>query len=236
MNGVALTSRKFDEFARSRGFPFFSCHAGPATDCTIHDDYVRFEIASSTLLVGVEKDLSFDALFFRHTRSIETALRRFRPDLIHVTGPNHTSILGALMSNHLDVPMTASWHTNVHEYAGRRLESLLKFLPTVWRGGAGRAAQSGTLAVLMRLYRCARVCFAPNPELVDMLERHTGRPAYLMQRGIDTSQFSPVHRRRDDSALAIGYVGRLSTEKNVRLLADLEQALIRAGMTDVSWW
>jgi hypothetical protein len=31
VNGVALTSREFAGFARRRGYPFFSVHAGPET-------------------------------------------------------------------------------------------------------------------------------------------------------------------------------------------------------------
>jgi glycosyltransferase involved in cell wall biosynthesis len=53
-----------------------------------------------------------------------------------------------------------------------------------------------------------------------------------MSRGIDTELFSPAHRTRLDADFIIGYVGRLSPEKNVRLLADIEQSLIRAGLTN----
>ncbi len=57
-----------------------------------------------------------------------------------------------------------------------------------------------------------------------------------MSRGIDTELFSPeyaspAHQTRLDRDFVIGYVGRLSPEKNVRLLAEIEQSLIRAGMS-----
>ncbi|MGH9939294.1 MAG: glycosyltransferase, partial [Blastocatellia bacterium] len=51
----------------------------------------------------------------------------------------------------------------------------------------------------------------------------------LMWRGVDTSLFSPAKRLRGDGAFLIGYVGRLTPEKNVRLLAELERGLIEAG-------
>jgi glycosyltransferase involved in cell wall biosynthesis len=49
-------------------------------------------------------------------------------------------------------------------------------------------------------------------------------------RGIDTQLFSPAHRTRLDQCFVIGYVGRLSPEKNVRLLAEIEKSLIQARM------
>ena len=73
----------------------------------------------------------------------------------------------------------------------------------------------------MQFDRLARVLFAPNPELVDLLAARTGRPAHLMLRGIATALFSPEHRDRSGNAFVVGYVGRPSPEKNVRMLLDV---------------
>jgi len=74
--------------------------------------------------------------------------------------------------------------------------------------------------------------FAPNPELVHLLETRTGRPAHLMLRGVDTNLFSPARRTREDDELIIGHVGRLSAEKNVRLLAAMERVLMEEGIAN----
>jgi phosphatidylinositol alpha 1,6-mannosyltransferase len=68
-----------------------------------------------------------------------------------------------------------------------------------------------------------------------MLERTTGRPCFLMQRGVDTEWFSPAHRTRkaDDRTVVLGYVGRLSVEKNVALLARVERELATMGLGGV---
>ena len=55
---------------------------------------------------------------------------------------------------------------------------------------------------------------------------------FLMQRGVDSELYSPDKREPGTRPFTIGYVGRLSVEKNVRFLAELEQALIAAGKTD----
>jgi glycosyltransferase involved in cell wall biosynthesis len=53
-----------------------------------------------------------------------------------------------------------------------------------------------------------------------------------MTRGVDAAAFSPQHRRRQDDAFVIGYVGRLMPEKGVRFLARLERYLENAGARD----
>jgi glycosyltransferase involved in cell wall biosynthesis len=66
-----------------------------------------------------------------------------------------------------------------------------------------------------------------------MLANATGRPCNLMRRGVDTHLFSPAHRTRKPSAeepFVLGFVGRLSIEKNVSLLARVNQQLLDRGL------
>ena len=93
-------------------------------------------------------------------------------------------------------------------------------------------ARRGSLSIILCFYRLAKVLFAPNPELVEMLTARTKRPAFLMQRGIDTGLFSPEKRDRMDDGFVIGFVGRLSPEKNVRLLVEVENRLLSNGIKD----
>src|SRR5262249_44400133 len=132
----------------------------------------------------------------------------------------------------LRLPLVMSWHTNLHEYAARRLNKLMAPLPSAWRERLARMAERQSLRAALRFYRIGRALLAPTEELRDMLARETGKPTRLMRRGVDTSLFSPAKRLRGDSVFLIGYVGRLTPEKNVRLLAELEQGLIEAGAGD----
>jgi len=231
-NGVALTSRQFDEFARTRGYPFFSVHAGPVTKHEKDGTYESYELANSRATLRLEHDLFFDLPFLRHRRRVVEALREFHPDLVHVTGPGHLGILGALAAHELGVPLVASWHTNVHEFGARRLSKTLRHWPQGVRRGLPSLAERASLDLILRFYRLARMLFAPNPELVQLLETRTRRPAHLMVRGVDTNLFSPARRAREDDELIIGYVGRLSAEKNVRLLVDLERMLAEEGIAN----
>ncbi len=231
VNGVARTSREFARFARETNRPFLSVHTGAETRHWQEGTLSTYELQNSRFLIPLETDLSFDLLFLRHRAWLQRALRRFQPDLIHITGPGHVGMLGALLAWQMNIPLVASWHTNVHEFGGRRLQKVLRFLPRPVRVAAGDLLQQVTLAAVLWFYCSGRVLFAPNPELIYMLRSRSGRPTYLMQRGIDLDLFSPAHRARTDDEFVIGYVGRLSPEKNVRLLAEVERLLLARGVT-----
>jgi glycosyltransferase involved in cell wall biosynthesis len=232
VNGVALTSREFAAFAQRRRYPFFSVHAGPETRHWREGTFETFEIANSKVVLGLEHDLAFDMLFLRHYQRMRRRLEEFRPDVVHLTGPSHAGLLGLLLAHQMRVPIAASWHTNLHEFASRRLAKKMEWLSEGARRGVARFTERATLDITLQFYRMARVLFAPNPELVDMLNTRLRRPSYLMQRGIDTNLFSPARRTRENGEFTVGFVGRLSPEKNVRLLAGLEAALHAAGLED----
>lgn len=230
VNGVAHTSRHFENFARSHNLPFLCVRAGERTDPLRIDQTVwTLELPRSFLSVPLEKDLCFDPAYLRHVPLIEDTLTRFKPDIVHITGPSEIGMLGAGMAYALDVPLAASWHTNVHEYAARRMQWLFRKLPQAKAFTAGRKIEETALAVATRFYATADVLFAPNHALCELLERETGRPCRLMPRGVDAELFSPAYRTRiaEDSTLVLGYVGRLSVEKNVELLASVQTALTR---------
>lgn len=235
INGVAHTSRNFVAYAQRHSLPFLCIRAGTRTQQFEQQGELRtLELRRSRASIRMEKDLDFDPLFWRHARTIHRELERFAPDIIHITGPSELGILGAWFAWQMGVPLAASWHTNVHEYAARRMGPILNKLAA--RSGAtiSQKVEDGALWVTSRLYSLAKVLYAPNDELCRMLEHITHRRCYLMQRGVETEQFSPARRRRplDDRTLVFGYVGRLSVEKNVALLAQIEHELLAKGITD----
>jgi glycosyltransferase involved in cell wall biosynthesis len=235
VNGVAHTSRNFEAFARRRGLPFLCVRAGEREQRLTQDGNVgTLELRRGFLSFALEKDLRFDPAFVRHLPQIEDALSRFDPDLIHITGPSEIGMLGAGLAHARDLPLAASWHTNVHEYAARRSQHLLHLLPRWQADMAGQKIEDASLAVATKFYSIADVLFAPNQELCGMLERTTRRPCFLMPRGVDAQLFHPRHRTRSssDREHVLGFVGRLSVEKNVALLATVQDQLEQMGLTN----
>ncbi|HLI75966.1 MAG TPA: glycosyltransferase, partial [Acidobacteriaceae bacterium] len=232
VNGVAHTARHFVAFAQRREIPMLCVRAGGLEDKLVQQGSVGIlQLDRGYWAVRVEQDLSFDPFFFRHTQAIGKALRRFRPDIIHITGPSELGLLGAVYAWRLGVPLAASWHTNVHEYASRRLvHNTQRLGPASHR--LGHAAEVAALAVAARLYRRATVLYAPNPPLCELLQKRTGRPCHPMQRGVNTVLFDPAKRTRTaGTPLTLGFVGRLSVEKNVALLPQVHRELVSGGIS-----
>jgi glycosyltransferase involved in cell wall biosynthesis len=231
VNGVAHTSRNFEAYALRHQLPFLCVRAGDRELSVADHGTVRsLELARSRTAVRLEKDLEFDAIFWRHFDTIEWQLKLFRPDIIHITGPSELGVFGAYFAWRMGVPLAASWHTNVHEYLAKRMRRLTGLLPPQRISAAERGIERATLAVTARFYRLARVLFAPNVELCAMLEAATGKPCQLMRRGVDTELFSPARRPDSvasacDAPLTLGYVGRLSIEKNIALLVRVAREL-----------
>ena len=231
VNGVAHTSRNFDAFARRRALPFLNVHAGPKTKLVEDGPVWTLELKRGPIGIGLEHDMSFDLFLPRHRRMVVEQLKRFGVEIVHITGPSDVGILGALLAHQLGVPLIASWHTNIHEFGGRRLAKMLSPLPDrVSRGVSEFVERQIILALSVRYYQLARVLLAPNRELVNMLREGTGKPTFLMERGVDTVWFSPEKRDRADDVLTVGFVGRLSPEKNVRFLREVALALSAAGI------
>ncbi|HEX4756332.1 MAG TPA: glycosyltransferase [Terracidiphilus sp.] len=232
VNGVAHTSRHFEAFARRRNLPFLCVRAGDRAQAFIEDGNVwTLELPRGFLSFALEKDLRFDPAFPRHIPLVSETLERFRPDLIHITGPSEVGMVGAGFAYHLGVPMAASWHTNVHEYLARRSNWFLRLLPRRPSRATGQTIENLTMAVATRFYSNAQVLYAPNLGLCSQLERAIGRPCRLMPRGVDAELFHPGKRRRDpaDRDHVLGFVGRLSVEKNVALLAQVQKELEKLG-------
>lgn len=232
VNGVAHTARQFEAFAKRQQLPFLSVNPGPVTEVTTDGAVTMMQLKRGFAKIGLDANLDYDPLMMRYCGRVMRQVKEFGADLIHVTGPGDMGMMGAYISWRLRLPLVISWHTSLHEYAGRRLERALAFLGKRTSRKAGLWAEKRSLQILAWFYKRAKVVLAPNNELVDMMAKMTGRPSFLMSRGVDTELFSPMRRKRTTRTCRIGYVGRLTAEKNVRFLAELGKALITLGRTD----
>jgi phosphatidylinositol alpha 1,6-mannosyltransferase len=231
-NGVGTFSREFERFANRRRLPFFVVHAGSETRLRKDLVVTALELRRSPLSFPLDRELTCDPLLTRHKKLVMKHLSSFRPDLVHITGPGDVGILGAWVANSLKLPLIASWHTNLQEYAEKRLHQFLAFVPNRVRRKIASAAERRSMDALIRFYRMARLVMTPNPDMLDLLSRRTGKPAVLMHHGVDTALFNPERRNRPNGPFTLGYVGRLTPEKNVRALVGIEQALLDGGLED----
>ena len=228
-NGVATLSREFAAFAQSRQLPFFCVHGGAETRATHQESFSALELKRGLASFPLDHNLFYDPLLSRFKSQVTAQLRSFRADLVHITGPGDVGILGFWVAHSLRIPLVASWHTNLHQYAARRLDKLLSFVPDAWRQRVSNTAEEQSLRACVSFYGLARFLLAPNETMVHLLGERTRRPAFLMAHGVDAELYSPGRRSLRTGSFCIGYVGRLTPEKNVRFLVELEQDLLAKG-------
>jgi glycosyltransferase involved in cell wall biosynthesis len=232
VDGVANTSRHFEAFAMRQGLPFLTVIGSTRSGRQNVGSVERLELPRGSFSFPLDRKHDFDVAFLRHYDEVEERVREFNPDIVHITGPSDVGVLGCLIAHRLKIPLAGSWHTNLHQYAEQRFRNLISWLP----GRLSRWLAAGvghvTLAAALRFYHIPQVIFAPNQELIELVERGTGKPCFLMGRGVDTEIFDPRRRTRIGGPLVIGYVGRLTVEKNIRLLVEIERQLLALGTSD----
>ena len=230
VDGVAQTSRHFEAYARREEMPFLMVHAGPQDEVTTAGPFTRVELRRGPVKFPLDRAHDYDLLFLRHYRKLEPLLRDFRPDVVQITGPSDVGTLGAYVAYKMKIPLAATWQTNIHQFARRRMAAAVSFLPDAVAEKIADVTERLSFRAAARFYKIPRLLFAPNPEMIRVLEKATGKPCFLMSHAVDTAVFSPEFRERKGGQFRIGYVGRLTAEKSVRVLARLEQALLERGL------
>ncbi|WP_425445741.1 glycosyltransferase family 4 protein [Umezawaea tangerina] len=147
------------------------------------------------------------------TRKVLTALADFRPDVVHLASPFVLGARGLQAARRLGLPTVAVYQTDVAGFAG-----------SYGLGLTARAAWRWT----KRLHSMADRTLAPSTWAVRALEEHGVPRVHRWGRGVDVDLFRPDRRdhalRRElapGGELLVGYVGRLSPEKQVARLAAL---------------
>ncbi|TQS43614.1 glycosyltransferase family 4 protein [Cryptosporangium phraense] len=143
------------------------------------------------------------------TRRVAAALRRFRPDVVHLASPFALAAQGAFVAARLKLPAVAIYQTDVPGFAG------------FYKLGAGRAA---AWRWLRRVHGVTARTLAPSSATATELSAHGIGPVHLWPRGVDAVRFDPSKRSdefraRIGDGVLVGYVGRLAPEKRVDLLA-----------------
>jgi len=97
-------------------------------------------------------------------------LERFKPDLIHITGPSEVGMLGAGGAPS-GLPLAASWHTNVHEYAARRSIGFCVCFRSAIQAATGQTIEDLAMATAANSIPLHRCCSRPIPISASGLNR-----------------------------------------------------------------
>ncbi len=156
--------------------------------------------------------------------ALKADIRRFAPDIIHLSAPDFLGHAAKRLAKAMGVPVVASFHT--------RFETYLEYYGFGWMRTAGEA-------ILRRFYAGLDEVFVTSKGFGDVL-RDQGMVGHsaVWSRGVDKLRFNPMKRslrwRRAlgiaDDAVVIGFVGRLVLEKGLDKVAAAVAELKRRGV------
>ncbi|WP_373480485.1 glycosyltransferase [Geminocystis sp.] len=159
--------------------------------------------------------------------SIDFALKRFKPDLIHVVNPAVLGIGGIYYAKKLNIPLVASYHTHLPQYLHHY----------------NLGALEGILWELLKLaHNQAQLNLCTSTAMVDELINHGIEKVDLWQKGVDTDSFHPslasqemrnrLSQGNPDVPLLL-YVGRVSAEKEIDKIKPVLESIPEARLAIV---
>jgi glycosyltransferase involved in cell wall biosynthesis len=171
--------------------------------------------------------------FYREMRIYAPRLRAFGRELraddirvIHLATPGPIGLAGRWLAARAGVPVVGSYHTELGPY----VETL----------SGSRRCGAMVDAYVRWFYRGCHSLLVPSQATARQLEHRGYRASQLRlwSRGVDVSLFTPGRRsgalrrqwRVDDRRPAILYTGRLSAEKGLGLLGDVQTYLHRRAV------
>lgn len=149
------------------------------------------------------------------TAKIVAALEEFRPHIVHAVNPVWFAAWGALEARRRNIPLLASFHTDVPAYSQR--------LGLEW---ISQAAHSW----IVRMHNLAQVNLCTSQQMIGHARGMGIRSLDLWPKAVDTAAYRPeVRSERMRAKLSGGhpedrillYVGRLSKEKDLLLLREV---------------
>ncbi|HEV2797625.1 MAG TPA: glycosyltransferase family 1 protein [Nocardioides sp.] len=146
--------------------------------------------------------------------AVERALVEFRPDVVHLASPIALGAVGLRAARRLGVPTVAVYQTDIARF-GRQFGLSAEAIVGRWVG---------------RIHRRATRTLVPSTSSLADLQALGVPDLHLWGRGVALDLFDPGLRsqelhdhwtRRRPDVLAVGYVGRLAPEKQVRRLEEI---------------
>lgn len=158
------------------------------------------------------------------TGRIGREMQSFGPDVVHAVNPVWLAAYGVFSARHRDLPLLASFHTDVPTYTTKLGLSVMRRPSQAW---------------IVHLHNRADVNLCPSPQLVDWARSAGVRDIDVWPKAVDTVGYHPAGRTREmrerltgghpDDPLLI-YVGRLSREKDLDQLVEPMRRLARDGV------
>lgn len=141
-------------------------------------------------------------------------LNEFQPEVIHLVDPVVLGAAGMAAARVLGKPLVSSYHTNLAAYC--KHFGFPQFTRPMW-------------SYNRFIHNQCQLTFCPSPSTANMLQKQGFEHVRIWPRGVDTELFSRKQRSESlranwlggasaDQKTILMYAGRISWEKNLRLL------------------
>lgn len=151
--------------------------------------------------------------------SIAKKMVDFEPDVVHALNPAALAAYGVLAANRRNIPLLASYHTQLTSYTQKMHLNFLTGTARRWTSW---------------LHSKADINLCTSPQMVTQIRNLGIKRVDLWPKGVDTNFFCPSAATKEmremladghvDEPLAI-YVGRVSNEKNIDDLLPVAQSM-----------
>lgn len=140
---------------------------------------------------------------------IHKHLQEFMPELIYLVNPASLGLGGIREAHRLDVPLVASYHTDVPGFAARM--GMAYTQPSLW-------------IFFRQVYNQADLVFVPSQYTKSEIEAHGFERVKVWSHGVDAETYHPAKRSMEwrqrlmggeDGDRLVLYVGRLAAEKRI---------------------
>ncbi|AXI08848.1 glycosyltransferase family 1 protein [Oceanobacillus zhaokaii] len=221
VNGVAKTLERFTSYLEGNQVEFRVF----APRSTVNKDLFSKDVSRFVSLpLFLYKECSFA---IPNMLQIREELLEFKPDLIHVATPFNLGLCGLHYAKKLDIPIVGSYHTDFDKYLEYYdLQFLSKML---WK-------------YMHWFHRPLRKIFVPSIDTKEQLLRQGFTNLSIWPRGVDCSVFNPNYdsnmireKYNIHEKYILLYVGRISPEKDIMLLPEINKQLLPAVRDNVHW-
>ncbi|MDQ0428703.1 glycosyltransferase involved in cell wall biosynthesis [Planomicrobium stackebrandtii] len=148
-------------------------------------------------------------------RVVKKYMADFNPDIVHVVNPVVVGYSGVTYAKKLEIPLMASYHTNIPQYM--TYYKYGKFNWLVWW-------------FIKKLHNQADLNLCTSQTVLEELTERGFDRMQVWRRGVDTEQFHPRHSSADmrsrlsggrEDKILLLYVGRLAAEKEIEKVRDV---------------
>ncbi|MBM7573488.1 glycosyltransferase family 4 protein [Aquibacillus albus] len=220
VNGVAKTLQRFTNYLSDQGHEY-QVFAPKSTKESKFTSQVH-HLTSLPFFMYPDCRFSIPNLF-----QVKAEILRFQPDLIHIATPFNVGLCGLRYAKKYNIPIVGSYHTDFDKYLSYyNLDILSKPL---WK-------------YFHWFHRPMQKIFVPSADTLYTLKQMGFTNLEIWGRGVDTTLFQPTmdnylirKKYNIKEKYILNYVGRISPEKNVELLLEINAVLPKHLSDQIRW-